>query len=71
MKWDEGDEWTVPLVSIPLRLPSSKIGCLHFETELVSSKDGTMCGLLGAAPGASGSAQVGLDVLRSCMLIAC
>ena len=66
MKWDEGDEWMVPLVGIPLRLPSSKIGRLHFGTELVSSRDGTMCGLLGAAPGASGSAQVGLDVLRSC-----
>ena len=44
----------------------AQIGVLQFGTELVASKDGSMCGLLGASPGASISVQVGLDVLQSC-----
>ena len=43
-----------------------KVGILQFGTEVVSSKDGSMCGLLGASPGASISVQVGLDVLKNC-----
>ena len=43
-----------------------KVGILQFGTEVVSSADGSMCGLLGASPGASISVQVGLDVLKTC-----
>mmetsp|Transcript_33001 Transcript_33001/g.60470 ORF Transcript_33001/g.60470 Transcript_33001/m.60470 type:complete len:543 (-) Transcript_33001:92-1720(-) len=43
-----------------------KIGILQFGTEVVSSADGTIAGLLGASPGASTAVQVALDVLRKC-----
>ena len=36
----------------------AQIGVLQFGTELVSAEDGTICGLLGASPGASISVQV-------------
>merc|ERR1719414_2086479 len=43
-----------------------KIGILQFGTEVVASADGTICGLLGASPGASTAVQVALDVLGKC-----
>jgi len=41
-------------------------GILQFGTEVVSAKDGTIAGLLGASPGASVSVQVAVDVLSKC-----
>jgi malate dehydrogenase (quinone) len=38
-------------------------GTLQFGTEVISSKDGTISGLLGASPGASVSVSVMLDVI--------
>merc|ERR1719210_2047911 len=43
-----------------------KVGILQFGTEVVASADGTICGLLGASPGASTAVQVALDVLAKC-----
>jgi len=43
-----------------------KIGVLQFGTEVVSSADGSICGLLGASPGASTAVQVALDVIAKC-----
>merc|ERR1719215_2574974 len=43
-----------------------KIGILQFGTEVVSAADGSICGLLGASPGASTAVQVALDVLGKC-----
>merc|ERR1719215_889768 len=43
-----------------------KIGILQFGTEVVSAADGSICGLLGASPGASPAVQVALDVLAKC-----
>mmetsp|Transcript_30030 Transcript_30030/g.69968 ORF Transcript_30030/g.69968 Transcript_30030/m.69968 type:complete len:543 (-) Transcript_30030:30-1658(-) len=43
-----------------------KVGILQFGTEVVSSADGSIAGLLGASPGASTAVQVALDVLRKC-----
>merc|ERR1712107_619327 len=43
-----------------------KIGILQFGTEVVAAKDGSICGLLGASPGASTAVQVALDVLKKC-----
>merc|ERR1712066_609941 len=43
-----------------------KIGILQFGTEVVASADGSICGLLGASPGASTAVQVALDVLSKC-----
>lgn len=41
-------------------------GKLEFGTEIVSSADGSIAGLLGASPGASVSVQVMLNVLERC-----
>ena len=43
--------------------PGKLSGSLQFGTELISSKDGSIAGLLGASPGASVSVSVMLDVL--------
>ena len=44
--------------------PNGRGGTLQFGTEVISSKDGTIAGLLGASPGASVSVSVMLDVLE-------
>merc|ERR1711933_448647 len=43
-----------------------KVGILQFGTEVVAASDGSICGLLGASPGASTAVQVALDVLTKC-----
>jgi malate dehydrogenase (quinone) len=43
-----------------------KIGVLQQGTELVTSADNTMSGLLGASPGASTAVPIMLDLLRRC-----
>merc|ERR1719510_923445 len=43
-----------------------KCGILQFGTEVVAAGDGSICGLLGASPGASTAVQVALDVLAKC-----
>eukprot|EP00932_Pfiesteria_piscicida_P020166 SRR837773.6981.p2 GENE.SRR837773.6981~~SRR837773.6981.p2 ORF type:complete len:368 (-),score=207.64 SRR837773.6981:87-1115(-) len=43
-----------------------KVGVLQFGTEVVAAEDGSICGLLGASPGASTAVQVALDVLGRC-----
>jgi malate dehydrogenase (quinone) len=44
--------------------PAKGGGSLQFGTEVISSKDGTIAGLLGASPGASVSVSVMLDVMQ-------
>lgn len=44
--------------------PKGKLGTLQFGTQVISSADKTISGLLGASPGASVSAKVMLDVLE-------
>ena len=44
--------------------PAKGGGVLQFGTEVISSKDGTIAGLLGASPGASVSVSVMLDVMQ-------
>ena len=39
---------------------------IQFGTEVVSSADGTIAGLLGASPGASTAVPIMLDVLAKC-----
>jgi malate dehydrogenase (quinone) len=43
-----------------------KGGVLQFGTEVVTSADGTIAGLLGASPGASTAASIMLSLLRTC-----
>ena len=44
--------------------PTKSGGVLQFGTEVISAKDGSIAGLLGASPGASVSVSVMLDVLK-------
>lgn len=44
--------------------PKGRKGTLQFGTEVISSKDGTIAGLLGASPGASVSVAVMLEVIK-------
>lgn len=44
--------------------PTKNGGILQFGTEVISSKDGSISGLLGASPGASVSVSVMLDVMK-------
>lgn len=44
--------------------PNGRKGTLQFGTEVISSKDGTIAGLLGASPGASVSVAVMLEVMQ-------
>ena len=44
--------------------PKGRFGTLQFGTQVISAKDKTISGLLGASPGASVSAKVMLDVLE-------
>ena len=43
-----------------------KGGVLQFGTEVVTSADGTIAGLLGASPGASTAASIMLGLLKTC-----
>jgi malate dehydrogenase (quinone) len=43
-----------------------KGGVLQFGTEVVSSADGTIAGLLGASPGASTAVPIMLGLIQSC-----
>ena len=43
-----------------------KVGVLQFGTEVVTSSDGTIAGLLGASPGASTAAAIMVEVLERC-----
>jgi malate dehydrogenase (quinone) len=47
-----------------MKKDAKKGGILQFGTEVVSSADGSISGLLGASPGASTAVQVALDVLK-------
>ena len=61
-----GDDWTLYEAGQRAQVikPSGRGGTLQFGTELISSKDGSIAGLLGASPGASVSVSVMLDVLK-------
>jgi len=43
-----------------------KVGVLQFGTEVISSADGSIAGLLGASPGASTATAIMLEVLERC-----
>ena len=45
---------------------ADKGGVLQFGTEVVTSKDGSIAGLLGASPGASTAVPIMLDLLERC-----
>ena len=43
-----------------------KVGVLQFGTEVITSADGSIAGLLGASPGASTAVAIMIDVLERC-----
>ncbi len=49
-----------------IKKDAKKGGVLQFGTEVVSSADGSIAGLLGASPGASTAVPIMLDVLKRC-----
>ncbi|MBO3663676.1 malate dehydrogenase (quinone) [Microbacterium stercoris] len=58
------EDWE--LIQAGQRAQVMKGGKLQFGTEVVSSADGSIAGLLGASPGASTAATIMLDVLKRC-----
>jgi malate dehydrogenase (quinone) len=57
------------LVDAGIRVQAMKkadSGHLYFGTEVVTAPDGTLAALLGASPGASVSANIALQVIRTC-----
>jgi len=44
--------------------PNGKSGSLQFGTEVISARDGSIAGLLGASPGASVSSHIMLEVCQ-------
>ncbi|MGJ9402544.1 malate:quinone oxidoreductase [Arthrobacter sp. KK5.5] len=64
-----GSEWE--LISAGQRVQvikkdAKKGGVLQFGTEVITSADGSISGLLGASPGASTAAPIMIEVLRRC-----
>ena len=57
------EDWTMVWAGQRIQIVNPK-GQLQFGTEVVSSKDGTIVGLLGASPGASVSPQIAIEVLN-------
>lgn len=49
-----------------IKKDKEKGGVLQFGTEVITSADGTIAGLLGASPGASTAVPIMLDVLKRC-----
>lgn len=63
------DDWTEETAGQRVQIikPDPKrIGSLQFGTEVVSSADGSIAGLLGASPGASTATAIMLTVLEKC-----
>ncbi|GAA1742906.1 malate dehydrogenase (quinone) [Microbacterium paludicola] len=58
------EDWE--LIQAGQRAQVMKGGKLQFGTEVVSSADGSIAGLLGASPGASTAATIMLNVLKNC-----
>lgn len=58
------EDWE--LIQAGQRAQVMKDGKLQFGTEVVSSADGSIAGLLGASPGASTAATIMLNVLKNC-----
>ena len=60
----DGKDWE--LIQAGQRAQVMKGGKLQFGTEVVSSADGSIAGLLGASPGASTAVSIMLNLLGSC-----
>lgn len=65
----DGDDWELvhagQRVQV-MRKDKQKGGVLQFGTELITARDGSIAGLLGASPGASTAVPIMLDLLQQC-----
>jgi len=65
----KGEDWTLITAGQRVQVMKKdpvKVGVLQFGTEVVAAEDGSICGLLGASPGASIAVSVALDALNKC-----
>lgn len=63
------DDWELVMAGQRVQTMKStpgKRGVLEFGTEVVSTRDGSLAGLLGASPGASTAVSIMLDVMERC-----
>ncbi len=50
-----------------IKKTDGQAGIVHYGTEVITSQDRSIAALLGASPGASVSASIALDVIRTCL----
>merc|ERR1712151_1179969 len=66
----DAEDWTLIPAGVRAQIikkdPKSGKGTLQFGTEVVTNKEGTIVGLLGASPGASTCVSIALDTLEKC-----
>jgi malate dehydrogenase (quinone) len=66
----DAEDWTLIPAGVRAQIikrdPKTRKGMLQFGTEVICSDDGTICGLLGASPGASTCVTIALDTLQKC-----
>jgi malate dehydrogenase (quinone) len=64
------EDWTLIPAGVRAQIikkdPKTGKGMLQFGTEVITDDAGTICGLLGASPGASTCVTIGLDTLEKC-----
>merc|ERR1719159_463528 len=66
----EAEDWTLIPAGVRAQIikkdPKTGKGMLQFGTEVVTNDKGTICGLLGASPGASTCVTIALDTIEKC-----
>ncbi|CAE8668776.1 unnamed protein product [Polarella glacialis] len=64
------EDWTLIPAGVRAQIikkdPKTGAGMLQFGTEVVANDEGTICGLLGASPGASTCVTIALDTIEKC-----
>jgi len=65
----DGKDWEIELAGQRVQVikkDKNGKGILQFGTEVITSKDGSISGLLGASPGASTTVSIMLDLIKRC-----
>jgi malate dehydrogenase (quinone) len=66
------EDWTLIPAGVRAQIikkdPKTGKGMLQFGTEVVTNDEATICGLLGASPGASTCVTIALDTIEKCFL---
>lgn len=68
----DAEDWTLIPAGVRAQIikkdPKTGKGMLQFGTEVVTNDEATICGLLGASPGASTCVTIALDTIQKCFL---